>query len=139
MQYQTLLLAALAAFSNAAASRSEVTLDYGVLTADLGLLIESISATGPGSTSAAAFTKAYSAYTKFDVATGDAPPQHPCPPLLLQAPTNNADANTYVKKAEELITGAYKTTLKKGSYNGVELCEASQYLSFVGQYVGAPA
>lgn len=140
MQYQTLLLAALATFTNAAATPAEVTLSYGTLSTDLGLLADSITLTGPSSASIKAYNKAATDLTKFQVAVGDiAPggPQHPCLPLQIGPVSTKKEANGYVKRAEDLITRDYKETLQTGGGAGVYLCEASQLLSFVGQYVGA--
>lgn len=134
MHYQTLLLAALATFSNAAAAPPQLSLSHGTVSADLAILANTIAISGPSTSSIAAYKKAYADLVKFQTATGDTP-YHPCPPLSLGAVKDKKTAEEYIEKTEEIATGAFKGAL--GAKSGAQICQAEEYLSLVGEYVGA--
>ncbi|CZT23569.1 uncharacterized protein RCC_09283 [Ramularia collo-cygni] len=136
MQYQPLLLAALAALTTAATTPPHLTLSYGAVSADLIILSNDIALTGPSSSSAAAYKKAYSDLQKFQIATGDTP-NHPCPAVPISAVETKEQAEEYVVKTEEIAMAAFRGVLVGRA--GTQICRAEQYLSAVGDYVKGSA
>lgn len=132
MHYQPLLLAALAALTNAAATPSQLAASYGTVSADLAVLSNAIAQTGPSMTSLASYNKALSDIERFQVAVGDTKP-HPCFPVMITKVTTKEQAEEYVDKTEETITDVFKGYL--GGENGAQICVATQYLSAVGDYI----